>query len=399
MEPSKTLALSLTYVAQELGVMADRESLAQLEPAWDILPSIEVVEKGVYGTYPCAGPSIVKFDNGLYYYVKDVTDRKIINTDYTVVDMALFGTPTDWARYALPTPTHQRVIHMDETVDNIHYKSYGTPRKMYVRKPGGITKIDFSGTISTFRDFVGVPNTAKKYNEPIRVMGLATYPIVPNGQTFYMDIDDWGEFTRTGKVKELRGYFENDLSPAEMPPKSRQVVPAVAWPKGAVVQGVKSPYVVTTEIIKAKPMTRVIPKVNTDYFRFQYLRADQKPIRYQAMQPVVVIDYSCQGKRMSVIRGDTFGVFGTFRPYGDDRVRLLIKLEGTKLFDQWYGIPELSVDGKRIVEAIPDYTEITAEAEAVKQQIERDTKPSHHVFDFLSSIELFIKHDLLRIRR
>lgn len=381
MNRQQSLALALTYVAQALGVPSDREAMQSTPEGANPLSGTEIADTGVYGTYPTSTPSIVKFDNGLYYYVKDPANHQIIDTDYNVVDMALYGTPTGWATYQLPSP--QAMVYVTADISGIHYERLKTaPQKMYVRRIEGIDLIDFSGTIKTPREFSGIPDTHLGYGQELRIMGTASYPVpgYPDEQ-FYIPQDPvnvWGEFTRTGKPAQLAGYRVSDLQSTKPPAPvkvSRPVITEVTRP------AVKPPAV----------------RQPSDY-HFQWLRTDREPVRYQVMYPITIPDAGKYGPPITIIRGKTIKLLGTFVDHGHTVFLPMLDNPAIPLFKYWYGIPEV-VQGKRIVEELPDFSEIRQISTTVPEREALDTASfTDHVVYWATKFEVGLERGFAKLK-
>ena len=93
--------------------------------------------------------------DGGYVSIIDSTDGIIKTPDQYV---PLYGHYVDWCGYmvvapALPTPPTPPpappMIYVENTVDGIYYKSFGVPRRMYVKNVKGTDLIDFGVKVQT----------------------------------------------------------------------------------------------------------------------------------------------------------------------------------------------------------------------------------------------------------
>ena len=248
------------------------------------------------------------------------------------------------------------MVYVTADIAGIHYQSFGNPRKMYVNRPDGIDLVDFGGTVNTYRDFMGVPNTHLKYGTEVRIMGTAHHPVIPTGYDFLIPMsprDIWGEFTRIGKPAQLWGYRLSDLSGTLPPPKPKPTAtPTVTLVTPPTVE-------VVPPAAEAAPPT---PVIDTRYFNFQFLREDHQPVKYRVMRRCAAFDYATDddSTRAVLDKGIALDVYGTFTPE-PGQTRLYINRKGEALFTHWYGVRELDDQGHRIVEEIPDYSDIDAE--------------------------------------
>jgi hypothetical protein len=296
----------------------------------------------------------------------------------------LYGRHVAWWAYGtvnppLPTPTHQpeQLIYVTNTVDGITYKRLNpAPQKMYVTKPGGTYLTDFSGKVENHRDFINIPNSFKNYGEAVRIMGEAHHPVVPTGQDFYVTLDDWGNFTRIGHVEHLQGYSVADLSPT--PPKpllKPELVPVAVKPN------------------PSKP-----PKLTPEDLGFAWFNPQHTAVRYQVMRSVKIYDYIGNGQPQVLYKPKIISAYGSFRVRG--RVMLLLRVESADIFDYWYGAPEVDQDGNRILEQVPDYAEIRATVPTKEEKQALHTYGfSDYVVNWVSQLELYVKHDIFKVKR
>jgi hypothetical protein len=311
----------------------------------------------------------------LYCKVADWQQGTILDpTDGTVKPYTTYGQPEAWADYTSRITTKTPMVYVENTVDGIDYKRLPqAPQKMYVTKPQGTDLTDFSGDVKNFRDFILVPNSHAPFGAMVRIMGTAHHPVIPTGKDFYVTIDDWGNFTGTGHVEQLRGYPVGDLGltrPAPLVKKLTDVKPPAP---------------------KTPPPP---PKLNPEDLGFSWLRDDHQPVMYQVMLRCWARDYVKNGISRELYKGTTIAAYGTFRAY--DRLLLLLRVENAGVFDYWYGIPEVSRDGDRVAEELPDLTELK---EATPLPRPRQYNRFDQLFHRASNFELFIKHDIFKVKR
>jgi hypothetical protein len=291
----------------------------------------------------------------------------------------------------LPTPTPEPtepMIYIENTVDGIYYRSNGNPVKMYVVRREGTDQQEFADNIKTGRDFIGVPNTHKNYGDEVRIMATAHHPLPPTGYDFYLDMDAFGQFTKTGKVARTQGYPLKDLGTVKPPPKVARATP---------VAEILPPPPVVREL---KPLTAVEPKTppDTKSWNFRYLREDHQPVRFKVMQRVVIQDYLQKGAKVELGQGKTIAIYGTFNP--GSGLRLMPKLADAVIFDYWYGIPELDSMGLRIVEELPDYTDLRETTTTIpERKVLKTASFTDHVIDFLSKHEARLYNRIKAIRK
>lgn len=270
-----------------------------------------------------------------------------------------------------------QTVYIENTVDDIAYKRLQTaPKAMYVNKQGGIDKIDFSGNVANFRDFTGIPNTHKPYGAEVRIMGTAHHPVIPTGQDFWMDMDDWGNFTGTGLVANKHGYLLGDLSDT----------------KPLLLNTVKQKPVLITEVTRPTVNDNTVLPDDITYYHFRYLNEAHEPVRYKVMVPVTVFDYAKHGQMQRLTRGKTVKIIGTFQWQG--RVFLLPVMDDPNipLFKYMYGIPE-TMDRVRVIEELPDFSTIIQEAAtspAERVAIKR-AHPTDYVIHYATKVELLIE--------
>jgi hypothetical protein len=407
--PAHSLATALSHVFQALGQDVPAHQLEPVVTAgmeWGDIPGLDDLETGQYGTYPYNSPSIARFEDGSYHYVDSPADRTILDsTDGTSKRMEVYGTPNAWATFQYnpdkPLPKPEPMVYVTNTITGIRYDILKpkAPTKMYVNKPEGIDLMDFSGQITTPREFMGIPDTHLPYASEVRIMGTASYPIngYPN-EDFYIPQEPhnvWGEFTRTGKPAALQGYKCSDLSDTVPPALTSPKPTPVSSPKPAL----NSPKL--ESVITAQPMTDIQPqaKPDTRYFNFSYLRPDQQPVKYKLHHRIIIKDYSQQGPDVELTKANhpTLGIYGSFRPI-TGKTYLLLCRKGDQLFDYWYGIPEV-LDGRRIVEELPDYTDIAQAAQTTVPErlaIGRP-RPSDHIVNFATITEELFKQNIRKI--
>lgn len=304
----RSLAVALDHVLRSFGQTSDPETLYDRIPglfgsysAGDVVPGLSSVDHGAYGTYPTTTPSIVFFDDSTAHYVDVPADRTIIDSfDGTSKSMQHYGTPTTWMTFAFIPPVvtpSEPMIYKTNTVDGIAYESFGVPRRMYIRKAEGADLIDFSGRIKTFRDFIGIPNTHKEQGAPVRVIAAALYPLPPQGQRFYITIDDFGEFTRTGHIARLQGYYDYDL--ADTPPVD--VPNKIPIPSSLTTSGDIRTTAANMQSARAartfKPVTDVRP--THPAWKTSY-RAWNEPVEYVSEDNSTVMFYNLDDTRDSI---------------------------------------------------------------------------------------------------
>lgn len=394
-----SLARAYSFVAQDLGLSFDTTNYP--DAFTDEVPpltAMQIKERGHYGTYPYESPSIVAFDNGNWYYVINPVDKLVVDLDYVHKPMGVFGTPVAWISYQKAKAP--AMVYVDLEVDGIHYKSYGSPRKMYVAK-ADVTKIDFGNGATNLRDFTGVPGTEKHLGDMVRIIGVASYPAypaIPNGQQFYMDMDDWGEFTRTGKVAKLQGYFVGDISidkpkiversvrvANSLPPASRQNI--------TVYPPLPTRTHQTSDIL---PVSKV--PSTPEAYHFRPLQQNGDAVRYRVMQRYIVQDYTYTGKAVELTKGKTIKILGSFQHKG--RTFLLPELDNPAIprFTYMYGVPEI-VQGKRIVEELPDYTDLkTTEPTIVEREYLKTVRLSDHFVHLATKLEVKLEHGILKVK-
>jgi hypothetical protein len=277
--------------------------------------------------------------------------QRPVNTDYYSCTFALIpiSEPT-------PPPPMPEIVYVENTVDGIDYRRLKVaPKRMYVRKPEGAQLMDFSGNVETFRDFIGVPNSFKKYGEEVRIMGTAHYPINSLSQDFYITLDDWGNFTSTGHVARLQGYPLSDLNEEPMKPLKPVVEPA------------------SMPVVDIAPPIAKMP-VDTTRFRFQWFNDDHTPVKFRVMHRITAIDYSDTDDPAVLPKGINVDLYGTF--VYKSKILLLLNRSGEQLFTHWYGIPEVVTLNNilyRIVEEIPDYSELKRVTTTVEERIATHT--------------------------
>lgn len=251
------------------------------------------------------------------------------------------------------------------------------PRRMYVKKPEGTMLMDFDGQIDTHRDFIGVPGTHYDFRSEVRIMGTAHHPVVPTGMDFYITLDDWGEFTKTGQLNKMRGFYASDLS-LTLPPIP--VIPDKPAPTASMDIKTKTTY------LRLKP----------EDMGFVWFNDEHVPVKYQVMQPVAAVDYiqprSQWGKTRRVLYKPTIvAAYGTFKV--DNRLMLLLRMEGAGIFDYWYGVPEVGKQGQRLLEEVPDFTELR---EAVPM---REYGFGTRLFSHIAKLEVVVKHGIFKVKR
>lgn len=301
--------------------------------------------------WPLVEPAIVVFNidgDRLPCYVLDIDAHTVVDSrDGQEKPGSVLGKPVAWASFAEPHPPIEAPAveppapagrHTNSLVDGIAYTSLGTVKRMYVARPEGIDLTDFSGYISTFRDFVGVPNSHLAYGAEVRVIGLAKHPVLPSGQEFWMTLDDWGNFGSTGVPVRLHGYVRGHLSeqkPSALAPKLK---PELAeFDEISVRPLVKDRGWAVSELLPA----------------FNYLRTDRQPVRYRVLRDIAVRDHgNDQSKVINITKGTTIAIYGTF--WDDGEQYLLPRLDDPNIdiFDYWFGIPEFDEYGERNVEEI-----------------------------------------------
>lgn len=359
--------------------------------------------------WPMVDPAIVIFEVGgdrLPCYVADLEKHTIVDTlDGQIKPGSVYGKPVGWASFVDPRPPETppkpvlKGAHTSSLVDGIAYESLGKVKRMYVCRPEGTELTDFSGYISTFRDFVGVPNSHLAYGDEVRVIGKATHPVLPVGQDFWMTLDDWGDFGRTGSPVRLHGYVRDHLSEQKPPALSPKVKPAAAPVPD------ETP---AWDLAKDRAWEKaVVPDLSST---FNYLRTDFQPVRYRVMQDMEVRDYGTdQLKVTKVPKGITIAIYGTF--WCDGEQYLLPRLDDPKIgiFDYWFGIPEFDELGNKNVEQIPDVTEtlpVHADPPAAEPVVRRRRGVDDIIVNVSTLLEVALvrgvvklKHHVERIRQ
>ncbi len=400
MESHRSLALAIQRLLSHYGreyaldaVLAQLQTDDTTMAVSRIEPGIKIFETGSYDTWPLRLPSIVQFDNGLYAYLADAGSRQIIDP-YTgqPSDASPYGHPLTWTTYAQVTISQPlapplTTIYVDNVVDNVRYQRLKVaPKRMYVSNPNGTEKRQFGGTIGTFRDFFVVPDSGKLYGEEVRIMGTAHHPITPTGQDFFVDMDDWGNFTGTGQVARTQGYFLADLSDTKPPAiqKSKAVPAAPVKPTRAIA-----------DVVAYVPLKK-------EELYFQYLRVNQQPVRYQVMRRIVVRDFSKQAVDQVLTRGKngrTIKLLGTFRYKGKTYLLPVMENPDIDPFKYWYGVPEVDEQGNRIVEELPDYSDVPQTVAEVQAELpERRYNWLHHITYWQERLSHGIEKRILRLK-
>jgi len=409
-----SLAVALCHVLRTFGSDVQPE---QLLPAlesytdWSDAPGLDDIDTGQYGTYPYNSPSIVRFDDGSYHYVDSPADRTIIDSgDGQSKRMEVYGTPNAWATFAAntdkPVPKPEPMVYITNTINGIKYDLLKpkAPQKMYVTRPEGIDLMDFSGSVSTYRDFMGVPDTHLPYGAEVRIMGTAHHPVIPSGYDFYIPqepVNVWGEFTRTGKPAAFQGYRMGDLSPTPPPPKRpKEPAPVVDIAPARLAPTAQ-------DVADRKPLTDIqptAPSYTPEELHFQYLNDARQSVRYQVMQRVQMTCYGPQGNghKEVLTRGKKLNVLGTFRQPGSNRIMLLIvPLDNSDPFPYLAGILEIDLLGNRNAEEIPDYTDIqTASATTIPERQALGTAtPIDHLVAHATKLEVSLQQGVYRVRK
>lgn len=349
---------------------------------------ITVTGQGV-GGYPSTVPAIVRSAEG-YYLVTDTTSIYSLSGES--------GAPLsieEWASYNKPErpsePKLPPTVYVENEVDGIAYKRLQTaPQRMYVINPKGADKLDFGANIKTFRDFAGIPDTHKAYGQEVRIMGTAHHPIIPTGQDFYMDMDDWGNFTGTGHVANLQGYLLGDLAEAKPSPLVKAPTITPRW--------LPQPAVIPVRMTDIQPQVSRVATTPADV-RFQYLQDDREPVRYRVMRRCIIQDYGWEGKPQEILRGKTIKILGSFRYKG--RVFLLPALDNPDIprFKYWYGVPEVDINGNRIIEELPDYSDVEQTvAEAQAESAPRQTTVLHYITYYQEKLSHTLERHILKIK-
>lgn len=339
-QPPESLSVALTYVFNSFGEQITVENMRNLVNQINSSPSIPelpILETGQYGTYPYKDHSIIQFDDGNYHYVDHPADRTIIDsTDGVSKSMGVYGTPVKWYSYGYDKTKVQPVNpepYMTATVNGIDYKSYGAPKKMYVRKPEGSQLIDFSVKVSTPREFLGIPNSAKKYGDDVRIMGTATYSIrgYPD-EVFYVTLDDWGLFTSTGHIDRLQGYPEHDLTELQPPkeilrPKELVATTDIGKPVTSLVKQ-------SVSLSDIKPASDVRTKLLANFIRY----VDK--VQYVSEDGTTVMFYDLTGKGEPIaLRIDSSATIIGELPHPKTG-EIWLREGTTEKTGRWYAAPE-----------------------------------------------------------
>lgn len=331
MDAKQSWVTALTYVLQSFGVDGSGDTS---------FPELVVIDQGGYGTYPYKDHSVVQFDNGFWHYADHPADRTIIDsTDGQSKSMQVYGTPVQWYSYAydeskIPVKPNELMVYVENVVDGIAYRRLqDAPKKMYVRKPEGIQLIDFSTKVSTPREFLGVPDSGKKYGDDIRIMGTASYSIrgYPD-EVFYVTLDDWGLFTSTGHVERMQGYLAGDLTdiqpPKEPPrPKVPEAIIAITKPPTSLA----SQSITLSDI---RPASDVRIKLTESFERYP------EAIEYVSEDNSTVMFYDLTGKGEPVALAITNSALIIGKVKHPTTGISMLREATTEKTGRWYAAPE-----------------------------------------------------------
>lgn len=334
--------------------------------------AIVELDHQVYGKYYSLASHI---DSELKLHIIDSIDgqlKQIIASTYKVY--------AAYTRGDAPELVSSPIVYVTNTIAGIQFRRLkDAPKQLYVRKPEGTMLMDFEGQIDTHRDFIGVPGTHQSYGDSVRVMGIAHHPVLPSGADFYITLEDWANFTGTGKPAHMRGYYTNDLSeakPAALPPK--------------------------TTSLPTPTHQNVVRKLTLQDLGFTWLRADHQPVKYRVMKYHEIRDFTRIGPMIPIKRGDKFDIYGTFRARERTYCMPQVRLNGEflPLFDNWYGIPETDLEGNRVIEEIPDYSDVQNIKPTVEEKkLANNYGFTDHIVDLALRIEVYVKHGIFRVKR
>jgi hypothetical protein len=216
----------------------------------------------------------------------------------------------------------------NNVVDGITFSTLdGAPRQMFVARVGGIEKWNFKD-VGNWRDFKSVEHL--EYGTPVFIVGKAQHPIPPVGATYYMVDADFGDFKRTGIVRNQYGFNKVDLSENRPPALP---VPAPA----PVLQPEPTP----------EPTPVVIPEPAVPVRWQDAYRPFPAPVHYISTRNQYVDDLAGLQKSMMLPKYDSgsgskagmVAAYGTVNKDGIDYYRL--KLDSDKNFDYWYCVPKI----------------------------------------------------------
>lgn len=381
--------LALTaYLAEFGGVYEPQEAPCRYDG------SLAITGQGNSGT-PSTEHAITLFtvDNRPFYCAVD----RIEGNAMVIIDSAdgqpkklsdyepTYGPPLAWWSFGtveLPIeeePPAPPMVYVKNTINNINYHRLKTaPQKYYVNRPEGATKKTFE-KVENHRDFTDT-GEEHAYGSMVRIMGTAHHPVIPTGQDFFIDADDWGQFTRTGHVDRLQGFFMADLTDTPPPPFPAVKKICVPVPESLKKQKPKEE---TEEVIQVIKMP-----VDVSRFNFQWLNPEHEPVRYKAMQRLIIKDYSERAMHQQVAKGTTLAMWGTFTPYTRGKVYLLLKTD-SEPFDYWYGVEELTEAGTRKVEEIPDYTDLQETTTTIPERLALNTPHfTDHLVNLVSLVDV-----------
>lgn len=329
----------------------------------DRIEGLRLSQDSEQSGWPLCEPAIVVFEvdgDRFPCYVADIENHTIIDSyDGILKPGSVYGRPVAWASFAEPRPPatpekKELVPYTHNTVDGIAYESLGKPKRMYVCRTDGTDLVDFSGYISTFRDFAGIPATHLAFGDEVRVIGLAKHPVLPTGQDFLMTLDDWGNFGRTGVPARLQGFVRDHLSEQKPVELEYNAPPASHFGEPVAIDSDKQVFTMSKD--------RAWQALTKDEMGFKYLRDDHQPVRYRVMHDLLVQDLGSEELRtIKVDKGITIAIYGTF--WHDGTPYMLPRLDNptTGVFDYWFGVPEFADDESRNIKVIPDLLGKTTE--------------------------------------